>query len=177
MFDILTLDTNLSWRIFGVFACLLSHMSVQTSSGRFMRANTHTHKSLLCPSHETQSRGHTHKSMRSHDGPECVQNGDNRSPRAMSLRSSWQDTRRQMLRAKGTLSSPVWNTCVQCDNDKSTVCTHSRRGNGSWSCLLAGDPVCLSSLSCGWCSSQATCLGQSPESRVLHKIHFLSGAT
>lgn len=126
MFDILTLDANLSWRIFGVFACLLSHMSVQTSSGRFMRANTHTQKSLLCPSHETQSRGHTHKSMRSHDGPECVQNGDNRSPRAMSLRSSWQDTRRQMLRAKGTLSSPVWNTCVQCDNDTRAQFVHTQ---------------------------------------------------
>lgn len=88
----------------------------------------HAHRNpRFPPPHETQSWDHTHISMWSHDGPECVQTGDNRSPRAMSLRSSWQDTRRQMLRAKGTLSSPVWNTCVQSDNDTRAQFAHSWR--------------------------------------------------
>lgn len=108
----------------GLFACLLSHMSVQTPFGWFM-LHKHTHTENLCSDLlMQQSWDHIHKSMRSHDGPECVQSGDNCSPRAMSLRSSWQDTRRQMLRAKATLSSPVWNTCVQSDNDTRAQFAH-----------------------------------------------------
>lgn len=33
--------------------------------------------------------------------------------------------RKQMLRTKGTLSSPLWNTCVQSDNDTETHFAHT----------------------------------------------------
>lgn len=86
--------------------CMSVRPYVRTDVFWQIHARERTDDSCLSLLVNTRLGTNIHTSMWSHDKPECVQSGDNRSPRAMSLRSSWWDTRRQMLRAKGTLSSP-----------------------------------------------------------------------
>lgn len=55
--------------------------------------------------------------MWSHDKRECVQSGDNRSPRAIASEVTLTGHEEaDVTSKKGTLSS-LWNTCVQSDND------------------------------------------------------------
>lgn len=111
-------------------------MSVQTYSHKYMHANIKTHASPPLSWTHTHARAQT--STRACDHMmSCrvyrLRSGDNRFPRAMSLRSldGTRSISGQMLWAKWTLSSLLWNTCVQCDNDTRTHFAHTwRRDTG-----------------------------------------------
>lgn len=84
MFDTLTSDTDPFLLVFGVFACLLGHMSVQTYTDKYMDMYTQVHAFSA-----TLGRRHTYTEACDHMiKPGCAENDDNRSPQAMSLRSS-----------------------------------------------------------------------------------------
>lgn len=76
MFNTLTLNTDPLQLIFGVFACLLGHMSVQTYSDRYTQADMQN--SCLSRLVSAYLDRNIHTSMWSHDEPERIQSDDNR---------------------------------------------------------------------------------------------------
>lgn len=116
--DTLTLDIDFFSLFFRVFACLLGHMFLLPFS------DTCAHKATLSPplTHRlglTQACGHM---MR--------QTAHRRVIISLLGLCLWghggtRTVRVQMLQVHTSLSSALWNMCVQCDNDTETHSAHT----------------------------------------------------
>lgn len=113
-----------------------------------------THKFISCPLHTHTCWG-TYTQACDHMTSVCIQSGDNRSPQAMSLRSSWWD---RCYERKEHFHLPceirVSNLIMTQRHTLHTLRQHlkarnRKRGNVSWNCLFLGDPVFLDTVHFG----------------------------